>query len=85
MKRFAAAYLSFHQGGIDEIVNETNGMLIESKDTRALANAMLAFLQQPDRFNKTAISSNATAQFSYEAIGKELLALYHDIAGKKSS
>jgi glycosyltransferase involved in cell wall biosynthesis len=77
--------ISSRVGGIDEIVNETNGMLIESKDTRALANAMLAFLQQPDRFNKTAISSNATAQFSYEAIGKELLALYHDIAGKKSS
>ena len=71
--------ISSRVGGIDEIVNETNGMLVESKDTRALANAMLTFLRQTDRFSKTSISSNATAQFSYEAIGKEFISLYKEI------
>jgi glycosyltransferase involved in cell wall biosynthesis len=75
--------ISSRVGGIDEIVNETNGILVESKDTRALANAMLTFLQQPDRFSKTAISSNATTQFSYEAIGKEFISMYEEILKKK--
>lgn len=75
--------ISSRVGGIDEIVNETNGILVESKDTLALANAMLTFLQQPDCFNKTSISSNATAQFSYEAIGKEFISMYEEILKEK--
>ncbi|HEX4958871.1 MAG TPA: glycosyltransferase family 4 protein [Lacibacter sp.] len=77
--------ISSRVGGIDELVNETNGILVESSNTQALVNAMMMFLQQPDRFNKTTISNHAIARFSYEAVGKQLLDMYVEVLGKKSS
>jgi glycosyltransferase involved in cell wall biosynthesis len=71
--------ISSRVGGIDEIVNDSNGILVESKDTLALANAMFHFLNGSSSFNTLQISSTAAAQFSYETVGREMVKMYEDV------
>lgn len=71
--------ISSDVGGIAELINETNGILVEKNNTKQLAEALNNFLQNPDRFNKTNISSEASAIFNYSAIGKQMLDLYKEV------
>lgn len=71
--------ISSDVGGIAELINETNGILVEKNNTKQLAEALNNFLQNPDRFNKTNISSEASAIFNYSAIGKQILDLYKEV------
>jgi glycosyltransferase involved in cell wall biosynthesis len=74
--------ISSRVGGIDEIVNETNGVLVESRNTHDLANAMLRFIHGTYSFNPTQITTAATSQFSYETIGKEMMQMYEEVLKK---
>ncbi|MFT3843794.1 MAG: glycosyltransferase family 4 protein [Lacibacter sp.] len=71
--------ISSDVGGISELVNETNGLLVENNNSSALANALNNFLQKPDRYNKKEISSSATEMFSYSEIGKQMMDMYREI------
>ncbi len=71
--------ISSDVGGIAELINEHNGMLVESENIEQLANAMALFLQQPERFNQQQISAAAAAQFNYETIGKEIVEMYQQV------
>ena len=71
--------ISSDVGGIVELINEHNGMLVESENIEQLANAMALFLQQPERFNQQQISAAAAAQFNYETIGKEIVEMYQQV------
>jgi glycosyltransferase involved in cell wall biosynthesis len=73
--------ISSDVGGIAELINETNGILVEKNNTKQLAEALNNFLQNPDRFNKTNISSEASAIFNYSTIGKQILDLYKEVLG----
>lgn len=70
-------------GGIDELVNDSNGLLVESNDIAALAKAMQIVLDEPHRFHKETISHNATALFSYETVGLEMIHMYKEILREK--
>ncbi len=74
--------ISSRVGGIEELVNETNGYLVESNNVPALATAILNFLNKPQSFHKTEISTIASSQFSYEVVGKEMLTMYEEILKK---
>ena len=63
-------------GGIPEVVNNLNGMLIESEDEVGLRDAMLAMMNEHNKFNREVISKSAKHQFSYQAIGKQIDDLY---------
>jgi len=71
--------ISSNVGGISELVNNSNGILVENENIDQLANAMLTYLLNPDRFNKQMISTSASAMFNYDFIGKEIIQMYKEV------
>jgi glycosyltransferase involved in cell wall biosynthesis len=63
-------------GGIAEIINGQNGILIEPRDEPQLLGAIQKLMDGYTCFNKTAIAEEAKRMFSYEAVGKQFYALY---------
>ena len=67
-------------GVISEIITEQNGLLIESQDEVACAEAIVKMSIDKSYFNKQSIADNAASIFSYEAIGKQLSEIYKQTA-----
>ncbi|MEO6187876.1 MAG: glycosyltransferase [Ginsengibacter sp.] len=63
-------------GGISEVVNESNGILVKSEDETQLLNAMKKIVLQYNKYDRAKISQVASAKFSYEAIGKKIYGIY---------
>ncbi len=71
-------------GGSLELIDDTNGFLVEPDNPHALAEAMKKMMVEYDRFDGDAISKAAISAFSEESIGKAYVALYQKITeGKK--
>lgn len=68
--------LSSNVGGVAELVNSANGLLVEEGNVFALANALYTYLQKASSFDREMISRNTVAQFQYKTIGKETVDLY---------
>ncbi|MEP7106705.1 MAG: glycosyltransferase [Ferruginibacter sp.] len=71
--------ISSRVGGIPEVINTTNGILVESEDTNALAAAMIQMMDSYYTYNREALASEASALFSYEKVGKQFAVIYNDI------
>ncbi len=63
-------------GGIPEVVNDSNGILIESEDEAALQHAMLTMMGTYNKYEKENISNSAKQKFSFDVIGKQMSELY---------
>ena len=63
-------------GGIPELINETNGMLVESLDNKGLIAAMGEMITNYTVYNRKKIAEDAAARFSYPVIGKKLDEVY---------
>ncbi len=63
-------------GGIPELINETNGMLVESLDKKGLIAAMEEMITNYKAYNRKKIAEDAAARFSYPVIGKKLDEVY---------
>lgn len=63
-------------GGIPEVVDNENGMLIEPRDERSLQSAMADMIRRYHLFDGARISKNAQALFSYETIGRKISESY---------
>lgn len=74
--------ISSNVGGIAELVNDSNGILVENENIEQLAKAMANFLQHPDQFNQQLISASAVALFNYNFIGNEILQMYKEVLYK---
>lgn len=61
-------------GGIPEIVNENNGVLIEAQSEQQLYDAILNFKES--QFNKTKIKQNAILEFSAQTIANQFVEFY---------
>ncbi len=70
--------ISTDVGGIAEILNRENGILIKRGDEDALINAMKQMITE-HQFSREKIRSSAFREFSYEHIGKEHLKLYESM------
>ncbi|HLK31066.1 MAG TPA: glycosyltransferase [Puia sp.] len=71
--------ISTNVGGIPEVVNESNGILIESANEDALKEAIRIMVKDYHQYNRAAISKNAIQKFSYEEIGKQISQLYQQV------
>lgn len=71
--------ISTRVGGVAEIINEENGILIPPNDIESLTNAILKMLDNYSIYDNEKMHQNAVAQFSYEAISKVYSGLYEDI------
>ncbi len=75
--------ISTNVGGIPDLLNETNGILVESEDIDGLVLAMKSMIEQYQRFNRTAIAEAAKATFNYHTIGARHIQ-YYDLVLKSS-
>ena len=66
-------------GGVSEMINDTNGIVIESKDEVALLESLHLLIDKIDTYNKTEIATNAKGLYSYETVGKQFLDIYNKI------
>ena len=64
-------------GGIPELVNQRNGILVSPGDTENLVAAFSEMLENFDRFDRELISLEAVAKFSYPVVGKQFDRLYN--------
>jgi len=63
-------------GGIPEVVNSKNGILIDSGDEAALYEALEKIINKNTSFDKIKIREKARIDFSMNTIGKQLLNIY---------
>jgi glycosyltransferase involved in cell wall biosynthesis len=71
--------ISSNVGGVAEVINDSNGILVKSEDVPALAAAMQKMVDHYEQYNRQAISATATAAFCYDAVGKQYVHIYTDI------
>lgn len=63
-------------GGIAEVINEKNGILIQSEDIDGLKNAMFEIVDNYSVYNRQLISNKAKEKFSLSSVGEEFITLY---------
>jgi len=63
-------------GGIPELVDDTNGLLVDSLDKEALLKAMEQMMIGYVHYNRKKIAELAQSRFSYSVIGKKLDDIY---------
>ena len=68
--------VSTNVGGISEIVNESNGLLVPPHDAEKLADAMQKMLESYQNYDANTLRDSIIKKFSNEAVGKLLNSLY---------
>jgi len=76
--------ISTNVGGIKEIIDDTNGLLVESEDETALLNAMISLYKQYGNYNRRDISVKAQKEFNYYTIGEMIAKIYNRVLNKTS-
>jgi glycosyltransferase involved in cell wall biosynthesis len=71
--------ISTNVNGIPEYVNETNGILINPKAKDELKQAILTFITNKDQFNSQDLRKYAEQEFSFEAVGLKMMAIYQQV------
>jgi len=68
--------ISSNVGGIAEVVDKENGILVESENTEQLVAAMKFMIDNYHSFDKLKISERATAAFNYNTVGEMIFENY---------
>lgn len=76
--------ISTNVGGVSEIINESNGLLVEPNNQAQMVEAMKKMIETHHLYNKQEMHQSAIAQYSYEAIGKQLTELYAILLQKQN-
>jgi glycosyltransferase involved in cell wall biosynthesis len=71
--------ISTNVGGINEMINELNGVMIEPGDTQLLANAMNSFIRIEKKYNALEIREKALDKYGLKQVGKQYYSLYKQI------
>jgi glycosyltransferase involved in cell wall biosynthesis len=66
-------------GGIPEIINTSNGVLINNEDEDALYKAMEQLYSKYNFYDRKAIAKDAQEKFSYTTVGKKIKEIYSKI------
>ena len=66
-------------GGVPELLDESNSILIEPINQRALADAMEQMMNSYSSYDHKRIALTARDKFSYESVGKKLDGLYNSV------
>ncbi|MGN6618864.1 MAG: glycosyltransferase [Ilyomonas sp.] len=71
--------ISTNVGGVSEVVNKSDGLLIESQNEEQLFQAMRHIFIHYSSYDREAISKNATEKFNYNTIGKQIVEIYQSL------
>ena len=70
-------------GGIPEIVNDENGLMVEAGNENQLLRAMQTMIKEYTAYNLSLISKKAILKFSYETVAKQITEVYDAVLAKK--
>lgn len=65
-------------GGIPEMINETNGILVEPNDVDALSRAIVQIIKGEVKFDRDKIKENAAKKYKSTVIAKQFIAFYRE-------
>ncbi len=68
--------ISSKAGGVEELIHEENGILVEVNDSNALAMAMETLMDNYKKFDNLKISNESIQKYSYDAVAKQILNIY---------
>ena len=68
--------LATRVGGIPEIINSKNGLLVDAQNEKQLLQAMITLMERSLDYNREEIAAEAESKFSFESVGKQLYSLY---------
>ena len=60
----------------DEVIDASNGILVESENTGQLADAMQQVMDNTHNYDRRQISRAAMEKFSYETVGRQIADQY---------
>ncbi|WP_242927106.1 glycosyltransferase [Pontibacter vulgaris] len=66
-------------GGPEAIVNETNGLIVEVGDIKAIAESMVRMIEEYSLFNPQAIRADFEKRFSKKAVLPQIINVYKSI------
>jgi glycosyltransferase involved in cell wall biosynthesis len=66
-------------GGIPELIQDDNGLLVDAGNEEQLLQAMKTMIQKEKNYDRKKISSLASARFSYEYVGKDICSVYDSV------
>lgn len=66
-------------GGVSEMINPDNGIVIEAKDEKALLEQLNILIDNINNYDKALIAENAKTIYSYEAVGLQFFKIYTKI------
>ena len=75
--------LATRSGGPEEIINETNGFLIESPDVDHIAKGLRTMLQDRQRFDPETIRAGCVEKYGYKTIAEQLTAVYKEVLQRR--
>ena len=71
--------ISTDVGGVKEMINDTNGMLVESKNENMLCDKMEYVIENYDKYDNRKIRKEAVLRFGYYNVSKQINNLYEQI------
>ncbi|MBT3964401.1 MAG: glycosyltransferase [Flavobacteriales bacterium] len=74
--------LSMNVNGIPELIDDSNGILVEPKDVEALKNALKKIISIYENFDRKSIAQEAQNRFSPSVIGRKFFHLYQQICAE---
>ena len=66
-------------GGVESIVNDENGILVEKGSEEAIYHGMMEMCKKYQQYDPEVISRNAREKFSIEIISKKYMEIYESI------
>jgi len=74
--------ISTDVGGIREVINKENGILIASEKEDEFLNAMNYLLDNLDEYDKEKIAFSSKEKFNYHTVGKQFNEAYKEVLGR---
>lgn len=74
--------ISTDVGGIREVINDENGILIPSENEEELLKAMDYMITNMNQFNREKIALDAQNKFNYNTVGQQFNEIYYQVKNK---
>lgn len=69
-------------GGIPEIIQDDNGLLVDAGNEQQLLQAMKTVIEKEGTYDRKKISDEAAARYAYEKVGKDIFNIYHSMLSR---
>lgn len=74
--------LGFKNGGANDIINDTNGLLIDNNDSQSVADALLSIYNNYEMYNLDEISQNANSIYNEKSFAEFYINLLNMLVNK---